>query len=144
MKTAVPKPAELAERWFLVDAKGQVLGRLATQIATVLRGKDQPTFSPHVPTDTHVVVVNAGDIKLTGTKLDTKRYYRHGDRPGTLRSRTVADELGRHPTRPLERAIVRMLPDNRLRKVWRSHLHLYAGADHPHTAQKPEKLETNG
>lgn len=144
MKTAVPKQAELTERWFVVDAKDKVLGRLSTRIATILRGKDLPTFAPHVATNTHVVVLNAGQFKVTGTKLDSKRYYRHGGRPGSLKSRTLADEVGRHPARPLERSILRMLPDNRLRSVWRSHLHLYEDGNHPHDAQQPKPLEIDG
>lgn len=140
MKTAIAKPSEIAERWLVIDAKDQILGRLSTRIATLLRGKDRPDFSPHQAGNTHVIVLNAGAFKVTGTKLETKTYYRHGERPGSLRSRTLADELERHPTRPLERSILRMLPDNRLRAVWRNHLHLYEGADHPHEAQQPKQV----
>ena len=140
LKTPVPTKADQATRWFVVDATGQVLGRLATRIARILRGKDLPQFAAHVPTDTHVVVLNAGAVKVTGDKLESKRYYRHGGRPGSLKSRTLAEQLERDPRMPLERAVLGMLPDNRLRRIWRNHLHVYAGGDHDHAAQQPKEL----
>ena len=139
-KTPVPTKADQATRWFVVDATGQILGRLATRIARTLRGKDLPQFTAHVPTDTHVIVLNAGAVKVTGNKLEDKRYYRYGNRPGSLRSRTLAEQLERDPRMPLEHAVLGMLPDNRLKRVWRNHLHVYPGADHGHAAQQPKEL----
>ncbi|MEX2043491.1 MAG: 50S ribosomal protein L13 [Patescibacteria group bacterium] len=139
-KTPAPAAADQATRWFVTDASGQVLGRLATRIARVLRGKDLPQFAPHVPTDTHVIVLNAGAVKVTGGKLDQKRYHRHGGRPGSLKSRTLGEQLERDARVPLERAVLGMLPDNRLKRVWRNHLHVYAGGEHDHAAQKPREL----
>jgi large subunit ribosomal protein L13 len=139
-KTPVPTTADQATRWFVVDATEQVLGRLATRIARVLRGKDLPQFAAHVPTNTHVIVLNAGAVKVTGDKLESKRYYRHGRVPGSLRSRTLAEQLEREPRMPLEHAVLGMLPDNRLKRVWRNHLHVYAGGEHEHAAQQPKEL----
>ncbi len=139
-RTPVPAREQQVSRWFAVDADGQVLGRLATRIATVLRGKDLPTFAPHVPTDTHVVVTNAAKVRVTGNKLADKRYYRHGGRPGSLKSRTLAEQLERDARRPLERAVIGMLPDNRLKRIWRNHLHVYAGPEHDHAAQQPKEF----
>ncbi|MDP9212097.1 MAG: 50S ribosomal protein L13 [bacterium] len=139
-RTPVPSRERQVSRWFVVDADGQVLGRLATRIASTLRGKDLPTFAPHVPTDTHVVVVNAAKVRVTGGKLEDKRYYRHGGRPGSLRSRTLAEQFERDPRMPLEHAVLGMLPDNRLRRIWRNHLHVYAGPEHGHAAQQPKEL----
>lgn len=143
MSTSSPKPAELTEQWYLVDAKGRVLGRLATVIATLLRGKHQPQFAPHVPGQTHVVVINAAQVTVTGNKLEAKQYYRHSGKPGNLQSRNLGEEMKRHPTKPLEKAVFGMLPTNKLRSVWMNHLHVYPGADHPHQAQKPEEITPN-
>ena len=140
IKTPVPTTAEQATRWFVVDATDQVLGRLATRIAVALRGKDLPQFSAHVPTDTHVIILNAGAVRVTGDKLESKKYYRHGGRPGSLKERTLAEQLKLDPRRPLERAVLGMLPDNRLKRIWRNHLHVFAGAEHDHAAQKPQEL----
>lgn len=137
------KPAEAIERWYVVDASKTVLGRLATRVATVLRGKDLATFTPHVPGKTHVIIINAAKLKVTGQKLDQKTYYRHSGRPGSLRSRTLAEQLERDPRMPVERAVAGMLPDNRLRSIWLNHLHVYAGADHDHQAQQPKELPLN-
>lgn len=142
-RTSVPKPAELPERWYLLDAKGQVLGRLATLIATTLRGKHQTQFSPHVPSHNHVIVINAAAVRVTGRKLQDKLYVRHSGRPGSLRTRSLAEELRRNPERPVERAVFGMLPRNRLRRIWQNHLHVYSGSDHPHAAQQPEELRRN-
>ncbi|HEY8109163.1 MAG TPA: 50S ribosomal protein L13 [Patescibacteria group bacterium] len=139
-KTPVPSAADQVSRWFVVDATDQVLGRLATRIAGALRGKDLPQFAAHVPTDTHVIVLNAGAVKVTGNKLEDKRYYRHGRQPGTLRSRTLAEQLERDPRMPMEHAVLGMLPGNRLKRVWRNHLHVYAGGEHDHAAQQPKEL----
>lgn len=141
MSTPVPKPAEVAERWFIIDAKDQILGRLATKAATLLRGKDVPQFSPHVPNKNHVIVINAAGVKVTGAKLEQKRYYRHGKVPGSLRSRTLGEQMERDPRVPVEKAIVGMLPKNRLQNVWRNQLHVYPGAEHDHEAQKPQEVK---
>ncbi len=143
-KTSVPKPAESPEQWYVLNANEAVLGRLATKVATLLRGKHQPTFAPHVPTNNHVIITNAAHIRVTGNKLEAKRYYRHSGRPGGLKSRTLAEELERHPARPVEKAIERMLPDNRLRAIWMRHLHVYPGAEHPHQAQQPAEVGLDG
>lgn len=143
-KTSVPKPAESAEQWYVLDADGQILGRLSTAVAGLLRGKHQPNFAPHVPTNNHVIIINAATIRVTGNKLEDKRYHRHSGRPGGLKSRTLAEELERHPTRPVEKAIERMLPDNRLRAIWICHLHVYEGAEHPHLAQQPTEVGLDG
>ncbi len=140
MITRQPKPAELREHWYAVDAEGLILGRLATQVATILRGKHEPTFAPHVATKNHVIITNAHKIKVTGNKLEAKLYYRHSGQPGALKERTLAEQLVKQPTRPVEDAIRRMLPDNKLRAVWMTHLHVYAGNEHPHQAQQPQEL----
>jgi len=141
VQTPAAKPAEQTERWFLLDADGQILGRLATAAATLLRGKDLPQYSPHVPGRNHVVVINAAKVKVTGAKLDQKRYYRHGRVPGSLRSRTLAEQMERDARVPVEKAIVGMLPKNKLQSVWRNQLHVYPGAAHPHEAQQPRKVK---
>ncbi|MEX1113013.1 MAG: 50S ribosomal protein L13 [Patescibacteria group bacterium] len=139
-RTPAPSREQQVSRWFVVDAEDAILGRLATRIASTLRGKDLATFAPHVPTDTHVVVVNAAKVRVTGNKLTDKQYHRHGGRPGSLRSRTLAEQLERDPRAPLEHAVLGMLPDNRLRRIWRNHLHVYAGPEHEHAAQQPKEL----
>lgn len=139
-KTPASKQSEQTERWYVADAKGQTLGRLATRVATVLRGKDLPQFTPHVPTRTHVIVTNAAEVRVTGNKLEAKRYFRHGGRPGSLKSRTLGEQMERDPRKVIERAVSGMLPDNRLRRVWRNNLHVYAGSEHDHAAQQPEEL----
>jgi large subunit ribosomal protein L13 len=143
MKTWNAKPGEVERRWHLVDAEGQTLGRLATRIADVLRGKDKPQYTPHVDTGDFVVVVNAEKIAVTGKKLDDKIYYRHSGYPGGLRSRTLREELDRRPTEVLRRAVKGMLPKNRLARAQLTKLKIYAGSEHPHEAQapKPMKLE---
>ena len=140
MTTPVPKAADVTERWFVVDASGQILGRLAAQVATLLRGKDRADFTPHVAGQSHVLVVNAEKVEVTGAKLEQKRYYRHSGRPGSLKSRTLAEQMERDPRVPGERAILGMLPKNRLHRVWRNHLHVYVGSDHPHEAQQPVEV----
>lgn len=142
-KTIVAKPQESPEQWYVIDAADLILGRLATRLATVLRGKHQPTFSPHVPTRNHVIVVNADKFSVTGNKRDAKMYYTHSGRPGSLKERTLAEQLTRRPAFPLQKAVERMLPDNKLRAVWMTHLHLYATPDHPHRAQQPQPLSLN-
>jgi large subunit ribosomal protein L13 len=140
MKTYSAKPAEITRDWYLVDADGQILGRLATQIADTLRGKRKPIFTPHVDTGDFVVVVNADKIAVTGSKLDQKRYYRHSGYPGGLRSRTLREQLERRPTEVLRAAVKGMLPKNKLARHQITKLKIYAGPDHPHASQNPRPL----
>ncbi len=142
MKTYNAKPGEVAREWYLVDAEGKTLGRLATQIADTLRGKRKPQYTPHVDTGDFVVVVNAEKIQVTGNKLDQKRYYRHSGYPGGLRSRTLRDQLERRPTEVLRVAVKGMRPKNRLARQQITKLKIYAGPEHPHEAQNPKPLET--
>jgi large subunit ribosomal protein L13 len=142
MKTYSAKPGEITREWYLVDAEGKTLGRLATQIADTLRGKRKPQYTPHVDTGDFVVVVNAEKIQVTGNKLDQKRYYRHSGYPGGLRSRTLREQLDRRPTEVLRVAVKGMLPKNRLARQQITKLKIYAGPEHPHEAQNPRPLET--
>jgi len=142
MKTYSAKPGEITREWYLVDAEGKTLGRLATQIADTLRGKRKPQFTPHVDTGDFVIVVNAEKIRVTGNKLDQKRYYRHSGYPGGLRSRTLREQLDRRPTEVLRVAVKGMLPKNRLARQQITKLKIYAGPEHPHEAQNPRPLET--
>ena len=141
MKTYSAKPGEITREWYLVDAEGKTLGRLATQIADTLRGKRKPQFTPHVDTGDFVIVVNAEKIQVTGNKLDQKRYYRHSGYPGGLRSRTLREQLERRPTEVLRVAVKGMLPKNRLARQQITELKIYAGPEHPHEAQNPKSLE---
>jgi large subunit ribosomal protein L13 len=140
-KTWNAKPGEIQQRWYVVDAEGQTLGRLATRIADTLRGKGKPEYTPHVDTGDFVVVVNAERIQVTGKKLDEKLYYRHSGYPGGLRSRTLREQLERRPTEVLRKAVKGMLPRNRLGRAQIGKLKIYAGPEHPHTAQSPEPLK---
>ncbi len=141
MKTWNAKPGAVERRWFVVDAEGQTLGRLATQIAETLRGKNKPEYTPHVDTGDFVVVVNAEKIHVTGQKLDQKIYYRHSGYPGGLRQRTLREQLDRRPTEVIRKAVKGMLPRNRLARAQLGKLKVYAGPEHPHAAQSPEPLE---
>ena len=141
MKTYNAKPGEVVREWYLVDADGQTLGRLATRIADTLRGKRKPQYTPHVDTGDFVVVVNAEKIAVTGNKLDQKRYYRHSGYPGGLRTRTLRDQLDRRPTEVLRVAVKGMLPKNRLARRQLTKLKIYAGPEHPHAAQNPRPLD---
>jgi large subunit ribosomal protein L13 len=143
MKTFVATPADRERNWLVVDAAGKTLGRLATQIADLLRGKGKPEYTPHVDTGDFVVVINAEKIAVTGNKLADKRYYRHSGYPGGLRSRTLADMLERQPEEVIRRAVRGMMPRNRLARKQLTKLKVYAGPDHPHAAQKPQSLEIN-
>jgi large subunit ribosomal protein L13 len=143
MKTYSAKPGEVTREWYLVDAEGKTLGRLATQIADTLRGKRKPQFTPHVDTGDFVIVVNAEKIHVTGNKLDQKRYYRHSGYPGGLRSRTLREQLERRPTEVLRVAVKGMLPKNRLARQQITKLKIYAGPEHPHEAQSPKPLESD-
>ena len=141
MRTYNAKPGEVERRWYVVDAEGQTLGRLATRIADTLRGKTKAQYTPHVDTGDFVVVVNAEKIAVTGNKLDQKRYYRHSGYPGGLRSRTLREQLDRRPTEVIRTAVKGMLPKNRLARQQLNKLKVYAGPDHPHEAQAPQPLE---
>jgi large subunit ribosomal protein L13 len=141
MKTYNAKPGEVERRWYVVDAEGETLGRLATRIADTLRGKGKAEYTPHVDTGDFVVVVNAEKVHVTGNKLDQKRYYRHSGYPGGLRSRTLREQLDRRPTEVIRKAVKGMLPKNRLARQQLNKLKVYAGPDHPHEAQAPKPLE---
>jgi large subunit ribosomal protein L13 len=141
MRTYNAKPGEVERRWYVVDADGQTLGRLATRIADTLRGKDKAQYTPHVDTGDFVVVVNAEKVLVTGNKLDQKRYYRHSGYPGGLRSRTLREQLERRPTEVIRKAVKGMLPKNRLARQQLNKLKIYAGPEHPHEAQAPQPLE---
>ncbi len=138
MKTYSAKPGEIQRDWYVVDAEGQTLGRLATQIAERLRGKGKPQFTPHVDTGDFVVVVNAEKIAVTGNKLDDKMYYRHSGYPGGLRSRPLREQLDRLPAEVLRKAVRGVLPRNRLGRQQLTKLKIYAGPEHPHGAQDPK------
>ncbi len=140
MKTWNAKAEDVERRWYVVDAEGQTLGRLATRIADALRGKGKATYTPHVDSGDFVVVVNADKIAVTGKKLDEKRYYRHSGYPGGLRSRTLREQLERRPTEVVRTAVKGMLPRNRLARRQITKLKVYAGPAHPHEPQRPEPL----
>jgi large subunit ribosomal protein L13 len=142
-KTWTAKPGEIERRWYVVDAEGKTLGRLATQIADRLRGKTKPQYTPHVDTGDFVVVVNAEKIAVTGNKLDAKHYHRHSGYPGGLKSRSLRDQLERRPTEVIRTAVKGMLPRNRLARQQLTKLKVYAGPDHPHEAQAPQPLEVS-
>ena len=140
MKTWNAKAEDVERRWYVVDAEGETLGRLATRIADTLRGKRKPEYTPHVDTGDFVVVVNAEKIAVTGKKLEEKRYYRHSGYPGGLRVRSLREELDRRPTEVVRKAVKGMLPRNRLANRQITKLKIYAGPEHPHEAQRPEPL----
>lgn len=141
MKTYVTKPGSVEREWLVVDADGQTLGRLASQLAALLRGKHKPEFSPAVDVGDFIVVVNAEKIRVTGRKMEQKKYYRHSGYPGGLSEINLANQLERHPTRVLKAAVRGMLPRNRLGRSMLKKLKVYAGPDHPHQAQQPRRLE---
>jgi large subunit ribosomal protein L13 len=141
MRTYSAKPGEVTREWYLFDAEGKTLGRLATQIADRLRGKGKPTYTPHVDTGDFVVVVNAEKIAVTGKKLDEKMYYRHSGYPGGLKERSLRVQLERQPTEVLRKAVKGMLPKNRLARQQLTKLKIYAGPEHPHEAQAPRSFE---
>lgn len=140
MKTYMANPDKLEKKWYVVDASGMVLGRLASEVASVLRGKNKPEFTPNVDTGDYVVVINADKIKVTGKKLEQKIYYRHSDYVGSLKETTLKEMLAKHPERVIEFAVKGMLPKGPLGREMMTKLHVYAGAEHPHAAQKPEVL----
>ena len=141
MRTYSPKPGEIERQWHVIDATDVVLGRLATHIATLLRGKHKPTFAPHVDTGDFVVVVNAGKVALTGNKRDQKFAYRHSGYPGGLRKRSFGELLDSRPDRLLEKVVKGMLPKNKLGRAQAKKLKVYAGPQHPHAAQQPQARE---
>jgi len=140
MKTWNAKPHEVERRWYVVDAEGETLGRLATRVADTLRGKRKPGFTPHVDTGDFVIVVNAEKIAVTGKKLQQKMYYRHSGYPGGLKTRTLSEQLDRRPTEVIRAAVKGMLPRNKLSHAQIGKLKVYAGPEHPHEAQQPEPL----
>ena len=141
MRTISAREQDIQRDWYVVDAQGQTLGRLATQVATILRGKHKPIFTPHVDCGDYVVIINAEKIHTTGQKMTQKKYYRHSGYPGGLREIVLRDQLEKFPNRVLESAVRGMLPKNRLgRKMFRK-LKVYAGPNHPHEAQQPKPLE---
>jgi large subunit ribosomal protein L13 len=137
VKTYAVKASEIERQWWLVDASDQTLGRLATRIATLLEGKHKATYSPHLDSGDHVVVVNAAKVKVTGNKLIQKTYYRHSNYPGGLKEESLQTLMARKPQIVIERAVKGMLPQNRLGRAMFKKLKVYAGADHPHRAQHP-------
>ena len=141
MKTFIPKKEDIQRKWYLIDAKGKVLGRFASEVASILRGKNKPMYTPHVDVGDHVIIINADKISVTGKKAKTKRYYRHTGYPGGLRYDTYSDLLKKYPERILEKAIWGMLPHNKLGRKMYKKLKIYAGENHRHQAQKPETLE---
>jgi large subunit ribosomal protein L13 len=141
MKTYSAKPGEIERHWYVVDAEAKTLGRLATQIADVLRGKGKPVYTPHVDSGDFVIVVNARKVHVTGQKLDQKLYYKHSGYPGGLHSRTLREQLERRPEEVLRKAVRGMLPKNRLASAQLRKLKIYAGPDHPHAAQNPEPFQ---
>ena len=141
MKTYSAKPGEIQHKWYLVDAEGVVLGRLASIVATRIRGKHKPMYTPHLDCGDHIVIINAGKVQMTGNKYADKTYYRHTGYPGGIRSTTAGKILkGKHPERVVEKAVQRMIPKGPLGRQVLSKLKVYAGSEHPHEAQQPEIL----
>ncbi len=140
MRTYTTKPEDIKREWFVIDATGLTLGRLATQIASVLKGKHKPIYSPHMDTGDFVIVVNAHKVRVTGRKLDQKFYYRHSGYPGGLKEISLRDQLDRHPDRVIRFAVRGMLPKNRLGRQMMKKLKIYATPGHPHEAQQPKPL----
>ena len=140
MKTFMASPATIDRKWYVVDAEGKTLGRLASEVAKVLRGKNKPIFTPHIDTGDYVIVVNAEKIKVTGKKLDQKVYYRHSGYVGGIKETTLKEMLNKHPERVIEFAVKGMLPKGPLGRQMYTKLFVYAGPDHKHAAQQPEAL----
>jgi large subunit ribosomal protein L13 len=143
-KTYVPKATEIERRWYIVDAEGLTLGRLATQIATIIRGKHKPSFTPHLDVGDYVIVVNAEKVHVTGNKEEQKFYYRHSGYPGGFRSTSLRDQLAKHPERVIETAVKGMIPHTNLGRDQLKKLKVFAGPNHPHAAQQPTPLEFRG
>lgn len=142
--TFLAKANEVDRKWYVIDAEGKTLGRLSSEVASILRGKHKPTFTPNVDTGDHVILINVDKIHLTGKKLTDKIYYRHTMHPGGLKTRTALEMRTNYPVRMLELAIKGMLPKNSLGRQQFKKLHVYAGAEHPHAAQQPEVYELRG
>ena len=140
MNSFMANPAKVERKWYVVDATGYTLGRLASEVAKVLRGKNKPIFTPHIDTGDYVIIVNAEKIKVTGKKLDQKIYYHHSDYVGGMKETTLREMLAKKPEKFVELAVKGMLPKGPLGREMFTKLHVYAGAEHPHTAQKPEVL----
>ena len=140
MRTTMAKTNEVEQGWYLVDAKDQVVGRLATRIARILMGKHRPVYTPHVDTGEHVVVINAAHVRFTGRKMENKRYYHYTGYPGGLRERTVSDLLEKKPEEVIFLAVRRMMPKTRMGRAMIKKLKIYPGAEHPHAAQNPQPL----
>ncbi len=143
-QTTMAKEATIERKWYVVDAEGQTLGRLASKVASVLRGKNKPTYTPHVDTGDYVIVVNASKVQMTGNKLDTKKYYHHTGFLGGLKVKTARQFREKDPVGFVEAAVKGMLPHNTLGRKQGMKLYVYAGAEHPHAAQKPEELKIKG
>ncbi len=139
--TRYAKPGEVERNWYLVDAEGATLGRLATQVAQILRGKNKPQYTPHTDTGDFVVVINADKVQLSGNKMNTKTYYRHSGYNGGLKAESFRMAMEKHPERVIEHAVKGMLPKGTLGRAQFKKLKVYAGAEHPHTAQNPVKIE---
>ena len=144
MRTYMAKPGEVDRKWWVVDAEGKTLGRLASEVAAIIRGKHKPTFTPHVDGGDFVIVINASKVVLTGKKLENKKYYRHSGYPGGLKVTTAKDMLANKPERMVELAVHGMLPKNRLGERVKLKLKVYAGSEHPHQAQQPQVWELRG
>jgi len=140
-KTQSAKKETVERKWHIIDAEGEVVGRMCTKIASVLRGKHKPSYTPHVDTGDYVIVINASKVRFTGNKLDQKEYQRYSGYPGGQKSRTAKEMLDKKPIGVVEAAVRGMLPKNRLGRAMFKKLFVYEGAEHPHEAQKPEKLE---
>lgn len=143
-KTFSAKPSDVTRKWYVVDASEVTLGRLSTQVATLLTGKGKPQFTKHIDCGDFVIVINADQLKVTGTKLETKKYYHHSGFPGGLRERTLQEQMDRDSAKVIEHAIRGMLPVNKLRDERLARLKIYAGAEHKHEAQKPETISLKG
>ena len=141
MKSFMASPSNIERKWYVVDATGHTLGRLSSEIASILRGKNKPTFTPHIDTGDYVIVVNADKIKVTGKKLDQKVYYNHSDYVGGMKETTLREKMAKKPEDVIYLAVKGMLPKGPLGREMITKLHVYAGADHKHQAQKPEVLE---
>lgn len=141
MKTFMASPATIERKWYVIDAQGQTLGRLSSEIAKILRGKNKPTYTPFLDTGDNVIVVNAEKVKVTGKKLEQKIYFNHSDYPGGMRETTLKEMLDKKPTEVITLAVKGMLPKGPLGRSMITKLHVYAGPEHPHAAQKPEALE---
>ena len=141
MKSFMARPSTIERKWYVIDAADQTLGRLSTEVANILRGKNKPIFTPHIDTGDYVIIVNADKVKVTGKKLDQKIYYRHSEYVGGMKETTLKEMMNKKPEFVVEHAVKGMLPKGPLGRQMLSKLHVYAGAEHPHAAQQPEVYE---